>query len=110
MARTPKKINKTIILSDLSPYELEGRLSALLGVIEQLIEQHGEDAYLSWDSTHQEPYSDSPSPRFEILLDRIETHEEYAKRIADQEKQKIVQEARELAELNRLQEKYKGRK
>lgn len=97
-------------LGDVSPYEIEGNLKDLRDRVDQWIEDHGENASLDWDAYFHHDYDPSPSPRFNIVRDREETDEEYEKRLVKEKLEKTIQEARELAELERLQKKFAGKK
>ena len=98
----PKKII-TEMLNDVSPYELEGTLEQLLIQVQTWISQYGLTARFNWDPDNWPQYNDSPSPRYEIKIDREETDKEQAIRLEKEEEKKQSQEARDLAEYKRLQ-------
>ena len=112
MSRVAKSKKKVISVccDDVSPYELEGMLANVRDQIQSWIEKYGPTASLSWDGYHREPYSTEPSPRFEIKINREEIDEEFDKRIEREALQQSQQEARELAELERLQTKFGAKK
>lgn len=97
-------------LGDVSPYELEMTLADLRGRINDWIDLYGPTARLDWDAHFQHEYDPNPSPRFNIVRDREETDEEYDRRVAKEKVDRQALEARELAELERLQKKFAGKK
>jgi hypothetical protein len=107
--KQPKKII-TEMVTDVSPYEMEGTLQQVLTQVQQWIVDHGPDARLNWDGDHWPQYSDSPSPRYEININREETDVEYQKRIADETLKQTLQDARDRKELERLQAKFGAKK
>lgn len=105
----PKKIVKRVIeleVTDLSPYELDGTLEQVKKRIEELIEQYGAEARLSWDADYWPQYQDSPSPRYDVKISREETDAEYEDRIRKEQEQKDAIERRERADFERLQKKF----
>jgi hypothetical protein len=100
----------TEYLFDVSPYELEGTLVNLQAQIQQWIDKHGPTARLDWDAYFQHVYDPNPSPRFNLVRDREENDKEYTKRLAREKIEMAAQDARELAELERLQKKFAGNK
>lgn len=109
VAKSKKKVI-SVMLTDVSPYELEGTLGEVQATINRWITEHGIDSRLNWDPDYWPQYNDSPSPRYEIKINREETDEEFDKRIKHEALQQSQQEARELAELERLQKKFAGKK
>ena len=101
----PKKII-TEMVTDVSPYEMEGTLQQVLTQIQQWITNDGPDARLKWNGDHWPQYSDSPCPRYEINITREETDVEYQKRIADETLKQTQQDARDKKEYDRLQKKF----
>ena len=101
----PKKII-TKMVTNVSPYEMEGTLQQVLTQIQQWITNHGPDARLNWNGDYWQQYSDSPSPRYEININREETDVEYQKRIADETLKQTQQDARDKKEYDRLQKKF----
>lgn len=101
----PKKII-TEMVTDVSPYEMEGTLQQVLTQVQQWITNHGPDARLNWNADHWPLNSDSPSPRYEININREETDAEYQKRIADETLKEILQDSRDRKEYDRLQRKF----
>ena len=106
----PKKKIITVTTESLCPYELESTLADAKSKIEKLIEQYGPNARLDWDSRYYEPYAPEPSPRYHVQIQREENDEEFAKRIALETKYRTEQEARDLAEFTRLQQKFGAKK
>ena len=101
----PKKII-TEMVTDVSPSEMEGTLQQVLAQVQQWVTNHGPDARLNWDGDHWPRYSDSPSPRYEININREETDAEYQKRIADETLKETLQDSRDRKEYARLQGKF----
>lgn len=97
-------------LTDVSPYELEGKLTDLRDRLDKWIEDHGPTAQLDWDAHFHHDYEVSPSPRYNIVLDREETDEEYEKRITKETRDKALRETQERVEYERLQKKFAGKK
>lgn len=89
-----------------SPYSFEGKLSNVYEFVKGLLEQYGPDARLGWDPNYYYDYESSPTPRYSIDIDRLETDEEFQKRLDRQEIADKVQQEKELEDLRRLQEKY----
>jgi hypothetical protein len=75
--------------------------------VEQLISRHGAGAQLSVES-HSD-YEDGHYVSIEVVVIREETDVEYEKRIKREEGVRASQEARDLFEFKRLQEKFKGK-
>lgn len=101
-----KKLVK-VDIDNLSPSDLDGSLNDLRNQIEGLINKHGKDAKIYYDKYHHYQYDHEPSPRFDISIQREETDDEYNKRIEYESARKKAQEARDLAEYNRLKDKFK---
>ena len=99
-----RKVAKTFY-----PYRIEGKLSEVLSEIQSLIDAHGEDAVLDFDSHHYEPYDNEPSPQFKVLIYREETDSEYAQRLATESDDKAEREKAEAAEYDRLKKKFEGK-
>lgn len=96
-----RKVAKTFY-----PYRIEGKLSEVLAEIQSLIDAHGEDAVLDFDSHHYEPYDNEPSPQFKVLIYREETDSEYAQRLKIVADDKAEREKAEAAEYERLKKKF----
>jgi len=99
-----KMINEQV--ETISPYDLTGSLESLRDRFNELIQKHGADAFIDWNPDNHERYESSPSPQYEIKRLRQETEAEQMKRIAREGEFKNSQEIRELAELERLKQKY----
>lgn len=99
-----RKVAKTFY-----PYRIEGKLSEVLAEIQSLIDAHGEDAVLDFDSHHYEPYDNEPSPQFKVLIYREETDSEYAQRLKIVADDKAEREKAEAAEYDRLKKKFEGK-
>lgn len=74
--------------------------------IDRLINQFGEDTYMSWTPNYYYPYEREPSPSFVIKTHRMENDVEYEKRLREEEEMRKRNEDRERETLARLQEKY----
>ena len=96
-----RKVAKTFY-----PYRIEGKLSEVLAEIQSLIDAHGEDAVLDFDSHHYELYDNEPSPQFKVLIYREETDSEYAQRLKIVADDKAEREKAEAAEYERLKKKF----
>lgn len=92
--------------ADVSPYDLATSLGDLHARIGQWIQQYGHDATLDWDPNFHYAYEHSPSPRFNIQVQRKETDQEYETRVAAEAAAQQVREARERAEFERLKNKF----
>lgn len=101
-----KKRTITDTITDVSPYEFETSLGNLHALIGQWIAKYGHNARLDWDSYFQHAYDTSPSPRFNIKLDREETDSEFEARVTQEKAAREEREARERAEYERLQAKF----
>lgn len=101
----PKKIITERVM-DLATDYFERTLSELQDQVDEWIKTYGKDAKLSWDPYRHFAYDTNPSPTFYIVIDREETTEECAKREGDLAARVATQQARELAEFNRLSVKF----
>lgn len=100
-----KKINATEEI--FSAGDFEGSLKSLKEKVEVLIKKYGEEAYLNYDKYYCQPYDNDYYPSFEVKVNRDETDEEMNKRLEQENLASEQIKKRELAELARLQEKYK---
>ncbi len=101
-----KKVQKKIIhecAMTFSPYDFEGTLLDAHEHIAKLLKEYGPDARLDFDPLGSDPYSDNPG--YSVMIQREETDEEMEKRLVVEQSAKLVQEARDRAELKRLQDK-----
>ncbi len=103
MVKKEKKKIVTYEVERFSPYDFETTLISIQEMISRLVREHGPEARMNYDSRGSDPYSDSPE--FNLMVDREETDEEFEKRVAEQTVQQAEQEARDRAELKRLQDK-----
>jgi len=92
-----KKRIITATLTEVSPYELEGTLADVRDLLDRWIREHGQEAKLNWDPDNWPQYNDSPSPQYEIKIDREETDDEYNRRIVAEDIQRSTQEERDPA-------------
>lgn len=100
-----KKIIQVMVAS-ISPYDFDGKVSDVIDRLKSYADEHGPDVRLDWDMYHYEPYDTSPSPRYRVLVTRLETDEEYAKRLAEEAAQQQARDARDRAEFERLQQRF----
>lgn len=89
-----------------SPYDFDGNLGDILSEIQDLVDLYGKDVRLDFEPDFYYPYESSPSPRFVIYGNREETDAEYATRLDREATEKARQDARDLAEFNRLKSKF----
>jgi hypothetical protein len=101
-----KKQIITVDVEDISPYDFESTLGNVKARIEDFIAKYGIDARLSWDPNFWYQYDSSPSPRFNVSINREETDAEYDKRILNEKTNASMQEERERKEFERLQSKF----
>lgn len=104
-----KKRIITVTASEVSPYEFEGTLEAIKTQIQSWIDEHGPDARLNWDPDNWPQYNNSPSPQFEIKIDREENDSEKFWREKNEKDQREVIKKRELAEYERLKKQFEGK-
>lgn len=100
-----KKIIR-VKVDHISPSSLPSTLSGVKDFISGLIEEYGPDALFDWDPYHWEAYDNNPSPRYDVIIRREETDEEYAKRVQEENIRKEEQDKREKAEFERLSKKF----
>ena len=98
------KVYKTV--DDFSPYEVEGTTGGLLELATRLIEKYGPDANIDYDKYFTYPYEQNPSPRFNIIVTREETDEEYAARLQTEAEFKAAQVERDRKEFERLSKQF----
>ena len=92
--------------TDVSPYDFETSLGDLYARIGHWIQKYGHDARLDWDPNFHYPYEQSPSPRFNIQVQREETDTECEARVAAEKAAKDAREARDRAEFERLKKQF----
>lgn len=100
-----KTITETIECA-VSPYSLDGKIEDAIERLNELLEIHGRDARLDWDSNFYHPYDSNPSPCFHIRKSRPETDEEYQTRLEKEKRLEEETRTRELALLEALSKKY----
>jgi hypothetical protein len=113
MPRKSKPIPRIYIreqLSEISPYEFEGDILRVQETLNEYITRYGPTVKIEWDSDNWEPYAESASPVYRIILEREENDIELAARLDKIAAEEAAQHARELAEYNRLKLKLEGRK
>lgn len=103
-------MNKKRIITEtkdhISPYDFDTSLGDLYARIGQMIQKYGHDARLDWRPDFYYPYDQSPSPRYNIQVQREETDREYEIRIAGEVAAKQAREARDRAEFERLKKQF----
>lgn len=102
----PRKISVRDYRCDVSPYELEGTLVDLRNRLNDWIDSYGPTAKLDWDAHFQHEYDPTPSPRFNIVVDREETDEEFDKRLVKEKYNRQLRETAERVEFERLKKKF----
>lgn len=103
------RINITVTAEQMSPDNFEGTLSDVSAYVNTLILEHGMDARLCFEADHWEAYDSNPSPTYWIKVTRPETDAEWKKRLEDYEAKKAEQQARDLADYERLKNKLYGK-
>lgn len=96
----------SVMVDTISPYELDSKVSNVIDRLKSYIDEHGPDVRLDWGKYHYEAYDTEPSPRYRVLVNRLETDEEYARRLAEEATQQQAREARDRAEFERLQKMF----
>lgn len=91
---------------DISGYDLDGKVSAVIDRMNDLIKKYGPDVSLDWDPNYHYPYDESPSPRFWVKVSRPETDDEMATRIAQEEKLLNEHTERERRQYEALKSKF----
>lgn len=107
MPRSEKRKEITEEISDISPYDLDGKsMDDVIKYFEDMKTHYGPDVYLDWDAWFCYPYEQERSPRYFIRRKRLENDAEYEARLAAEKAAKEAQQQRDLAELERLQKLY----
>ena len=92
-----------------SPGWLNGTLADALEKIQNEINEYGPDAVFDYDANFHYDYDSSPSPQLSIRIQREETDEEYAKRVAYENKWKADVAERDRIEYERLKKQFEGK-
>lgn len=107
MAKAPKRKEVIEQLKEISPYDLDQKTpDQVIDYFEQLKAQHGPDCYIDWDAWFSYSYESERSPRYFLKRKRLENDTEYEARMVAEKAAKDAQQARDLAELERLQKLY----
>jgi hypothetical protein len=89
-----------------STYEFEGSLKDVAERIQELIKEHGPEAWLDYNPHYYYDYDNEPSPRYEIYIKREETDDEVKLRRLTEAEEKRKRDEREKKEFERLAKKY----
>ncbi len=109
MNKNKKKII-TVDVEDVSPYSIATNLADVKAFFDSLLEKYGPDARIEWDPNFHYDYDVNPTPRFYVQVRREENDEEFQKRSEIEDKYRIEQERRDLAEFERLQRVFGQKK
>jgi hypothetical protein len=102
---------KTENVTYISPSELDGlTLFKLKERIDEYIADYGNEAKLDWDQYYHEAYEHNPSPRYNIVITRLETDAELQVRLGYEARLKRDREEKDRAEFERLQALFKDKK
>lgn len=101
-----KKAIKQVKVDQISPYNLDRTLGEIKVYIDELIGAYGADARFDWNPNFYYDYDNSPSPIFNVIIDREETDEEFAARCKKEEERANEVNAQERAEFERLSAKF----
>ncbi len=102
---TKRKIIREQV-DDVSTWEFEGKLSSVLGHVQEMIKKHGPDAYLSYNRNYYYDYDNNPTPRYEMYVDREETDAEVKQRLLHEAAYTRQREEADRAEFERLSKKF----
>jgi hypothetical protein len=89
-----------------STYEFEGSLQSVLERVQELIKEHGPEAWLDYNPHYYYDYDNEPSPRYEIYIKREETDDEVKLRVLSEAEEKRKREDVERKEFERLSKKF----
>lgn len=100
MAKTPVPEKRTVrdVVGNISCYDFDGGVKYAIATLQDLLKFHGEDVRL--DYGEHTAYDDSKS--YNVVVDRLETDEEFEARTKNQETAKAARIAQLEAELARL--------
>lgn len=97
-------MTKKKVLRQIKRLYLEGSLDNAIKILSGLREQYGGSATIDMD--YMDSYSDDESKVHYLYFEEEESDKEYQDRLEWQKKQKAKQEAWDLVQYKRLQEKY----
>lgn len=88
MAKTPVESKRTVreVVGNISCYDLDGGIRYAIGTLQELLKFHGDGARL--DYGEHTPYDDSKS--YNVVVDRLETDEEFETRTKTQAMAKVA--------------------
>jgi hypothetical protein len=101
-----KKRTVTRQLSEFDPSYLELSLEQVLAKVQGLINEYGKDATLSWQPLFYYSYDQTPSPKFFVEIQELESDDEFDQRCTDRAEANRVDLEHERAEFARLQRKF----
>ncbi len=91
-----------VTVEEFSGYDFDVKASDVIEKMNLLIQQYGPDVRLDYDRDYHYPYDSSPTPMYFVKIQRLETDDEWKKRITEYEfllKQTEQQEREQLAKL-----------
>jgi hypothetical protein len=103
-----KKLTITENANILSVYTFDTTLESLKTTVDAWVKEYGPSARLNYSEYGFEKYESTPGYR--IVVDRLETDAEQDKRVKEENSYRVAVEARDLAEFQRLSEKFKENK
>jgi len=95
-----------VSVEDFSPREFEGTLTALKDRVQMWIDEYGPESYVDWDPDFYYEYEPNPSPRFNIMIQREETDQEYAIRTEKEEEAKALREKWDREQFEKLKKQF----
>jgi len=95
-----------VSVEDFSPREFEGTLKALKDRVQMWIDEYGPESYVDWDPDFYYEYEPNPSPRFNIMIQREETDQEYAIRTEKEEEAKALREKWDREQFEKLKKQF----
>jgi hypothetical protein len=75
----------TATVDEFSGYEFDGKILDIISKLADLVAKHGPEVTLDYDSNYYHPYESTPSPRFNVRIERLETIPEWEKRVTEYE-------------------------
>lgn len=98
----PQKKQVKVRVDQLSTYEIECTAAELVTKFTQMVAEYGPTATLNYDQ--HTPYDTSYS--YAVYVERLETDEEFTRRVKTEEEQRATQDEQERRELGRLAAKF----
>lgn len=100
MAKATVQEKRTVreVVGNIGCYDLDGSVASAIATLQDLLKFHGDGARLDYGEHNS--YDDTKS--FNVVVDRLETDEEFEARTKTQETAKVARIAQLEAELARL--------